>query len=97
MKAFGILYNEFVSFFGIGKWLEMFHSGNYSSLRTLSGFLDALGPVIPILLIIEIIRGIIFKRVSMNHYKVPFFIFVFNRARVSVYFDCCGYLLHRSV
>jgi sterol desaturase/sphingolipid hydroxylase (fatty acid hydroxylase superfamily) len=79
MKAIGILYHELISFFGIGKWLEIFRSGNYSSLLTLNGLLDALGPVIPFLLLIEILRGIFYKRFSFQHYKVPFFIYIFNR------------------
>jgi len=102
MKAIGILYNELVSFFGIGKWIEIFRSGNYSSLRTLDGLLSALGPVIPILLVIEIIRGIIFKRVSMNHYKVPLFIFVFNRVvsqfiSIAVVAFCIGLFEKRAI
>jgi sterol desaturase/sphingolipid hydroxylase (fatty acid hydroxylase superfamily) len=79
MKAFQILYQELISFFGISHWLEMFRTGNYSSLQTLDGIRDALGPVIPLLLVIEIIRGIFYKRFDFRHYKVPFFIYVFNR------------------
>jgi sterol desaturase/sphingolipid hydroxylase (fatty acid hydroxylase superfamily) len=79
MKALQFIYNELISFFGIEKWLEIFRTGNYSSLLTWHGFSGALGPVIPLLLLIEIIRGIIYKRVSFHHYRVPFFIYIFNR------------------
>ncbi len=78
MEVFQVIYNEFISFLGIGHWLEMFRSGDYSSLNTLDGITSSLYPLIPFLLIIEIVRGIIHKRFSLINYKVTFFIYVFN-------------------
>ena len=78
MEIFETLYNELVSFFGIRPWLQMFKSGDYSSLNTLNGITSALGPLIPIILIIEIIRAVIYKRFRGRDYKVIFIIYVFN-------------------
>lgn len=78
MEPFNTLYNELISFLGINAWLQMFKSGDYSSLATLDGFTSAMGPLIPFLLIIELIRGIIYKRFAGGVYKVNFFIYVFN-------------------
>ncbi|HRI21838.1 MAG TPA: sterol desaturase family protein [Panacibacter sp.] len=79
MEIFKILYDELISFSGINAWLEMFKSNDYSSLHTLDGITSALSPLIPLILVIEIVRAIFYKRFSLANYKVIFFIYVFNR------------------
>lgn len=79
MNFLKMLYDEVVGFLGISHWLEMFRSGDYTSLLTLDGILAAIGPLIPFLLLIEIIRALVYKRFRIEDYKMPFFIFVFNR------------------
>src|SRR5882672_7392968 len=79
MNPFKILYDELVSFFGIDSLIKMVQTGDYSSLLTLDGILSAIGPLIPFLLIIEIIRAAVYKKFKVEDYKVQFFIFVFNR------------------
>jgi sterol desaturase/sphingolipid hydroxylase (fatty acid hydroxylase superfamily) len=79
MNIFQILYNEFTGFFGINQLIETFKKGDYSSLLTFDGVLSMISPVIPLLLLIEIIRALAYKKFKVEDYKVPFFIFVFNR------------------
>jgi sterol desaturase/sphingolipid hydroxylase (fatty acid hydroxylase superfamily) len=79
MEWLKVVYQEIIGFFGIEQWLKMFQSGDYSSLHTLDGILGAVGPFIPLLLVIEILRALIYKRFKIQDYKVQFFIFVFNR------------------
>lgn len=79
MDIFQILYKEVVSFFGINHWLKMFKSGDYSSLQTFDGIISAIGPLIPLILVIEISRAVIYKRFKIEDYGIPFIIFVFNR------------------
>jgi len=79
MEALKILYEEFISFFGIESLIKMVRSGDYSSLLTLDGILGAIGPLIPFLLLIEIFRAVFYKKFKVDDYKVPFIIFVFNR------------------
>lgn len=79
MQVFQILYDELISFLGINSWLTMFKSGDYSSLHTLDGITTALYPLIPIILIIEITRAFFFKCFRGSHYKVIFYIYIFNR------------------
>ena len=57
MNFFSILYKELISFLGIGHWLKMAATSDYSSLLTLKGIMAATSPLIPLLLIIEIIRA----------------------------------------
>ncbi len=79
MEIFKILYDELIGFFGIGSLLKMIRSGDYSSLLTLNGILSVIGPLIPLLLVIEIIRAVFYKRFKIEEYKLPFLSFVFNR------------------
>jgi sterol desaturase/sphingolipid hydroxylase (fatty acid hydroxylase superfamily) len=79
MEIFRILWGELIGFLGINAWIEMFKSGDYSALLTYNGFLSAIGPLIPFLLIIEIIRALVFRKFRRKDYRVIFFIYVFNR------------------
>ena len=79
MNIFEILYDELISFTGIKPLLKVYQSGNYNSLLTFDGILSAIGPLIPLLLIIEIIRSLVYKKFKLTGYKIPFFIYVFNR------------------
>ncbi len=79
MQLFQILYDELISFLGISSWLTMFKSGDYSSLQTLDGITNAVSPLIPLILIIEIIRAVLYKKFHAAHYRTIFTIYVFNR------------------
>ncbi|MBS1751476.1 MAG: sterol desaturase family protein [Bacteroidetes bacterium] len=79
MQFLHMIYEEITGFFGLGSLIEMFKSGDYSRLLTLNGILGAISPVIPLLLCIEIVRAIVYKRFRIEDYKVPFLIFIFNR------------------
>jgi sterol desaturase/sphingolipid hydroxylase (fatty acid hydroxylase superfamily) len=74
-----VIYDEIVGFFGLNSLFDMYRSGDYSKLLTLDGILGAISPFIPLLLVIEIIRALTYKRFRIEDYKVPFFIFIFNR------------------
>ncbi|MFT3934807.1 MAG: sterol desaturase family protein [Chitinophagaceae bacterium] len=79
MNILEILRDEFTGFFGIRHWLKMFQANDYSSLLTLDGVVKAIGPLIPLILVIEITRALIYKKFKIEEYRVQFFIFVFNR------------------
>ena len=79
MDILHTLYNELIGFFGIDHWLKMFQSNDYSSLRSFDGILAAIGPMIPLLLVIEIVRGAIYRKLKIGDYKISFFIYLFNR------------------
>ncbi len=79
MDILGLLGNEVKSFFGISGLIEMYKTGDYSKLLTFDGILTVLGPVIPLILVLEILRAVFYKRFKVEDYKIPFFIFVFNR------------------
>ncbi|CAL1517962.1 sterol desaturase family protein [Chitinophaga sp. MM2321] len=73
------IYHELISFLGIGQLLEMYKTGDYRALLTLKGIFSVISPVVPFLLLIEVIRAFIYKRFKIEDYKIPFLIFVLNR------------------
>lgn len=76
---FKALFNEFTSFWNLGPLVGIFREGKYEQFLTLDGILKAISPIIPFLLLIEIIRAVVHKKFRLEDYKIPFFIFVFNR------------------
>ena len=74
-----VIYDEIVGFFGLHSLIDMYRSSDYSKLLTLDGIIGAISPFIPLLLVIEIIRALTYKRFRIEDYKVPFIIFIFNR------------------
>ena len=79
MHFFHILYDELIGFLGIGQLIETFKTGNYSNLLTLNGIFSTISPLMPLLLLIEIIRAVAYKKFKVADYKVPFIIYIFNR------------------
>jgi len=76
---FKILSAELLQFSGLSPLLDMYHKGDYSPLLTLSGTLDAISPVIPLLLLIELLRSLFYRRFKIEDYRMPFFVYVANR------------------
>jgi sterol desaturase/sphingolipid hydroxylase (fatty acid hydroxylase superfamily) len=68
-----------MSFFGVGPLLDLIRTGNYHSLLTLDGFLNVCRPLMPLLLLIEIVRALIYRQFDMLNYRTTFLIYVFNR------------------
>ncbi|MDH4091038.1 MAG: sterol desaturase family protein [Cyclobacteriaceae bacterium] len=79
MDVLNILRDEFFGFLGISGLIEIFKSGDYSTLLTYKGITSVIGPLIPFLLILEIVRGLIYNNFKLKDYKTIFFIHVFNR------------------
>lgn len=73
------LYNEFVGFFHINEILKIFQTGDYDKLLTFDGILAMINPILPLILLLEIGRALIYKKFKIEDYKVPFLIFVSNR------------------
>src|SRR3954469_21366580 len=68
----------FVGFFGVRQLLDVIHSGNYQSLLTRDGFTWLIQPLFPVLLFLEILKALIFRKFKAIDYKIPFFTFVLN-------------------
>ena len=79
MHFFHILYDELIGFLGISQLIETFKTGNYSSLLTLNGLFSTISPLMPLLLLIEIARALVYKKFKVSEYKIPFLIYIVNR------------------
>lgn len=79
MDLLKLLSDELTGFFGVSHWIEMYRANDYSSLSTLDGFRGAIGPLIPLILVIEVVRALLYKKFRIEDYKITFTIFVFNR------------------
>ena len=79
MDILRLLHDEVTSFFGYGSLIDLLQKGDYNKLRTWDGIRAIIGPVIPLLLLIEIIRAIVYKKFSGSHYKITMLIYIFNR------------------
>jgi sterol desaturase/sphingolipid hydroxylase (fatty acid hydroxylase superfamily) len=79
MEILEILYNEILGFLGITQVLEILKTGDYSALNTYEGITAFILPIIPLLVILELILGLIYKKPQTKVYKVNFLIYIFNR------------------
>jgi len=79
MEILETLYNEIIGFLGITQALEILKTGDYSAFRTYDGVASLIYPIIPLLLLLELILGFIYKKPQAKVYKVNFLIYIFNR------------------
>lgn len=79
MEFLETLYNEIVGFLGISQAWEIIKTGDFSSFRTFDGVKSLIYPIIPLLLLLELILGFIYKKPQTKVYKVNFLIYIFNR------------------
>ena len=79
MEVLDIIYNEVFGFLGISQAWEIIKSGDYSSFRTYDGIKSLIYPIIPLLVLLELILGLAYKKPQTKVYKVNFLIYIFNR------------------
>ncbi|MCL6265834.1 sterol desaturase family protein [Flagellimonas myxillae] len=79
MEILSILFEEVLGFLGITQVLEILKTGDYSAFRTYDGIASLIYPIIPLLLLLELVVGLIYKKPQIKVYKVNFLIYIFNR------------------
>jgi hypothetical protein len=79
MEIFEILRKEILGFFSLQGVIDLIASGDYSSLRTWSGITTVLSPLIPLIVVVEMVMAFAHSKLKFSEYKIPFFIYVFNR------------------
>ncbi|MCM4168173.1 hypothetical protein KCTC52924_03731 [Arenibacter antarcticus] len=70
---------ELIGFLGVGNAWELLQSGDFSVFTTYDGVVSLIYPIIPLLLILEFILGLVYKKPNTKVYKVNFLIYVCNR------------------
>ncbi|MGC1547496.1 MAG: sterol desaturase family protein [Rhodanobacter sp.] len=79
MGILNLITDQLVQFFGLGPLLKMVATGDYRFLLTVDGFGALLSPLIPFLLVFELLRSLVTKALKREHYQVPLLILVVNR------------------
>ena len=79
MEILEFLCREIINFLGLRRTLEILKSGDFSTFLTFDGIITAIGPILPLLLILELISGIIQKNPHTKVYKMTFLIYILNR------------------
>lgn len=80
MTITDFLFEELNALMPLQGIIDLIRSGDYSSLRTWSGITRAIGPLLPLILLLELCLAFFHKHIGMAEYKIPFLIYVFNRA-----------------
>ena len=62
MEFLEIIIEQFKGFFGIQGLLKIIESGDYQSLLTYEGITSIVAPVLPFILVLELIRGLLYKK-----------------------------------
>lgn len=79
MEILEAFYNEIIGFLGITQAWEILKTEDYTAFTTYDGIVSLIYPIIPLLLILELILGLIYKKPQAKVYKVNFLIYLFNR------------------
>lgn len=79
MEFLWTIIEEVIGFFGISQALEILKTGDYATFKTYDGIASLIYPIIPLLLLLEFIVGLIYKKPQIKVYKVNFLIYIFNR------------------
>ena len=78
MEVLTSIYDWIIGFFGVEQLLTLLKSGNYRSFTTYDGFISIIRPLFPLVLFVEIIGALLYKKFKVIDYKISFFSFVFN-------------------
>jgi sterol desaturase/sphingolipid hydroxylase (fatty acid hydroxylase superfamily) len=79
MEFLDTLYQEIIGFLGIESLWDILSSGDYGKLKTYDGIASLIYPIIPLLILLEFILGLVYKKPQTKVYKAAFMIYVFNR------------------
>ena len=79
MSVLNSLWNEIVGFFGIRQFFEILTAGAFDKFLTYEGVVALIIPIIPLLIVLELILGLVYKKPQTKVYKVIFMIYLFNR------------------
>lgn len=79
MNFLELIVNEILGFLGINPAIEIIKTGVYAKFLTYDGFVTLVYPIIPILLLIELVIGYFHKKAQTKVYQLSFLIYVLNR------------------
>ena len=72
------LIEQIKGFLGIGALLDIVNKGDYARLLTWEGIRAMINPVVPFILVLELIRGLLYRKFEIISYRIPFITYLFN-------------------
>lgn len=78
MEIVQTIIDQIKGFFSMSGLIEIIKSGDYQILLTYKGITSALQPLLQIVLILELIRGLLYRKFKIINYKIPFFSYILN-------------------
>lgn len=102
MDILNELVGQFKDFFGIDGLMEIVRSGDYKNLLTGEGIKSMIRPILPVVLMLELARGLIYKQFDVVSYKVSFLTYLFNSVigrfiSIGMVIFCIGLLERHAV
>jgi len=79
MELWHLLRDEALGFLGVGGLIDLIRSGNYATLATWQGFTSIVAPLVPLLLVVEVLRALFSGHFRHEGYPLTLSIYVFNR------------------
>lgn len=79
MELLQPLWNEVLAFLGISNFFQILNSGQFNDFLTYQGVVAIIQPIIPLLLLLEFLMGLVYKKPQIKVYQVIFLVYVFNR------------------
>lgn len=67
-----------LGFFGFDNLMEFLQNKTFADFLTYDGIKVLIRPLFPITLVLELVRGLLFKSFGLSNYKIPFFSYVLN-------------------
>src|SRR5450755_2201009 len=78
MSIFQSIHDWAVGFFGLGEVIRIMQTGDYRSLQTLKGILALVGPLLPIVTVLEFLVALFYEKFKLIEYKISFFSYLIN-------------------
>ena len=73
------IWNEIIGFFGVNQFIAILEKEDYNLFLTYDGIVALIVPIIPFLILLELLLGFIHKKPQTKVYKVIFLIYLFNK------------------
>lgn len=73
-----LIWQQVKGFFGMEGLIGIIRSGDYQTLLTYKGITTVIAPLLPIILVLELVRGLLYKKFRVISYKIPFYSYLFN-------------------
>ena len=73
MEIITSIIDQIKGFFNYRGLWDLIEKGDYSALLTYDGIVSAIAPLLPLILVLEFVRGVVFSKLKVIDYNISFF------------------------